>query len=61
MTRYTLVCNTQNGRWTVRDILRDKVSAEYDHVEALDLALWLEGREKRYELTDQKIRSILWA
>jgi hypothetical protein len=59
MSRYTLVCNTQSGYWSVLDIWTDRNSGEYSAADALDLAKWLEDRAKGYALTDMKIRSIL--
>jgi hypothetical protein len=60
MSRYTLVCNTQSGYWSVLDILTNRNSGEYSAANALELAKWLEDRAKGYALTDEKMRSILW-
>ena len=59
VTRYTLVCNTQSGYWSVLDLSSSRNSGEYGASDALELAKWLEDRDKGYALTHEKISSIL--
>lgn len=61
MVRFTLICNSRMERWYVRDLLRERNSAEYTLTEARELGVWLQDRETGYQLTHQKISDILYA